>query len=54
MAGRLIGIALAAALSLGRSADAETITFRIPLEDGRFEVRDMLDSMSRAAGMDGG
>ncbi len=51
MAGRLIGIALAVALSLGRSAGAETFTFRIPLEDGRFEVRDMLESMSRAAGM---
>ncbi len=54
MAGRLIGIALAAALSLAPSAGAETITFRIPLEDGRFEVRDMLEAMSRAAGMDVG
>ena len=54
MAGRLIGIALAVALLPGRSAGAETITFRIPLEEGRFEVRDMLESMSRAAGMDVG
>ncbi len=54
MAGRLIGIALAVALLPGRSAGAETITFRIPLDDGRFEVRDMLESMSRAVGMDVG
>jgi len=54
MAGRLIGIAIVVALSLVRSAGAETITVRIPLEDGRFEVRDMLESMSRAAGVDVG
>ena len=54
MAGRLIGIAIAVALSLVRIAGAETITVRIPLEDGRFEVRDMLESMSRAAGMEVG
>ena len=54
MAGHLIGIALAAVLSLARIAGAETITLRIPLQDGRFEVRDMLESMSRAAGIDVG
>jgi len=54
MAGRLIGIAVAVVFLLGRSSGAETITLRIPLQDGRFEVRDMLESMSRVVGMDVG
>ncbi len=54
MAARLIGIALAAAFALAGGSRADTITFRIPLDDGRFAVRDMLESMTDAVGMEAG
>lgn len=50
MFGRLIGIVL---LFAG-GAHADTITFRIPLDDGRLEMRDMLESISEAVGVDTG
>ncbi len=54
MARPLITIVLATLGLLAGSSAAETLSIRIPLEDGRLEVRDVLESLCRAAGIEPG
>jgi pimeloyl-ACP methyl ester carboxylesterase len=52
MARPLIAIVLATLGGLAGPSAAETLSIRIPLEDGRIQVRDVLESVCRAAGVE--
>ncbi len=54
MARPAIAIVLATLGVLAGPTAPETLTIRIPLQDGRLEVRDVLESMCRVAGIDPG
>ena len=54
MARSLITIVLATLGVFAGPSAADTLSIRIPLEDGRLEVRDVLESLCRAAGVEPG